>query len=141
MADTKKPALADDDFGAPAPSPSAADQTLELERLRAELASLKAAQGEVYIPQTSTNEQPAGEDANGNPMFWFKVDLPPCGGTDIKLCGVPFFHGELYKVNVDQLRSLKEIVWRTWAHDAQIKGTNENFYRRPTERRLSGQGR
>lgn len=64
------------------------------------------------------------------PTFFYKIDMPPCGGTDLKINGDPFYHGAVYEVDEDTLRTLKEIVYRTWKHDAEIHGSDENFYRK-----------
>jgi hypothetical protein len=158
MADTKKPsAAAAPDFGdeagpaaevAPVAAMPAtqtpAEMALELERLRKQVADLQATVnlapeglGVQYIGDP--NETPMGKgkisggkfvaDENGQDVFHYMINLPPSGGTDIKLCGVPFYHGVGYFVYVDQLRSLREIVARTWAHESSIRGSNENFYR------------
>jgi hypothetical protein len=72
------------------------------------------------------------------PTFFYKVDLPPVGGTSIKINGEDFFHGETYTLDIDQLRSVKEAVHRTRDHDATIHGTDENAYRPKLNARFSG---
>lgn len=62
--------------------------------------------------------------------YFYKVDLPPCGGSDLKINGVPFYHGAVYELDEDTLRSVKEIVYRCWKHDSEIHGNDENFYRK-----------
>lgn len=123
-----------DDFGVkPAPSTqTSAEMALELEALRKQVAHLSAKPVETGVSYAGdVNESPAGEDADGNAMFWYRIDLPPIGGTDIKLCGVAYYHGQQYKVDVNQLRTMKEIVSRTWAHEKAIAGSaNDNAYRR-----------
>lgn len=64
------------------------------------------------------------------PTYFYKVDLPPCGGTDFKINGQPYYHGATYEFDIDTLRTAKDIVARCWAHDKEIHGTDENFYRR-----------
>lgn len=63
------------------------------------------------------------------PTFKYLINLPPCGGTDLKLNGVAYYHNTVYELDLDTLRSVKEIVARCWDHDKQIHGTDENFYR------------
>jgi len=72
------------------------------------------------------------------PTFFYKIDMPPCGGLDLKLNGTPFYHGTVYEFDLDTLRAVKDIVYRTWKHDADIHGSDENFYRKPTSPVLSG---
>lgn len=162
MADTKKPATPD--FGddesvavpAGAPAQTAAEMALELERLRKQVADLQAA---AALPDLSVGVQYLGDphetfmgkglirdggfvsapdDPKAFDVYHFHVDLPPSGGTDIRLCGVPYYHGQGYMMNVDQLRSMREIVARTWAHEKTIRGSNENFYRKEAAPVLSG---
>lgn len=75
------------------------------------------------------------------PTFFYKIDMPPCGGTDLKMNGTEFYHGAVYEFDIDTLRSVKDIVYRTWKHDADIHGSDENFYRKPTKAQLSMRGR
>lgn len=69
------------------------------------------------------------------PTFYYKIDMPPCGGEALKINGIAFYHGTVVEVDLHLLRSIKEIVYRCWDHDRQIHGTDENAYRpkqRPT---------
>lgn len=67
------------------------------------------------------------------PTYFYKVVMAPCGGLDLKINGQPFMHGVTYEVDVDTLRTMKDIVWRTWTHDKSIHGdSDENAYRKPT---------
>jgi len=148
MANDKTP-KADDDFGAPAPkavpevdhSKTVAQQSLEIEALRRQIAQLSTKPAEGFVQPGDPNETYAGEDDEGTPLYYYRIDMAPCGGTDIRLSGETFFHGEVYKVTVHQLRTLREIVNRTWGHEQQINGTNENFYRKPQNRQLRGGSR
>ena len=63
------------------------------------------------------------------PTFFYRIDMPPCGGSDLKINGVPFYHGAVYELDLDSLRTVKEMVYRTWDHDRQIHGSDESFYR------------
>lgn len=74
------------------------------------------------------------------PTFYYKVDLPPCGGSDLKLNGTPYYHGGVYELDLDTLRTVKDMVYRMWKHDAEIHGSDENFYRKPTRVNLSARG-
>ena len=74
------------------------------------------------------------------PTFFYKIDMPPCGGTDLKINGTPFYHGAVYELDVDSLRTVKDMVFRTWKHDSDIHGSDENFYRKPQQSRLSARG-
>ena len=133
MADTKKPG----DIDLP---PS--DLANELAKARARIAELEAAANQAPSSTFSaTTEIDAGKDEDGTQWWWYKMDLPPVGGLDVKVNGVPFYHGEQYKVTTDTLRTLKDIVFRNWKHEGDIHGSNENFYRQPKEQVLRGNRR
>jgi len=118
---------------------SPADTALEMARLRARVAELEAAKTAApSFAITSSTEVSAGLDEDGNERWWYKIDLPPSGGIEVKINGISFYHGEQYNISTDTLRSLKEMVFRCWKHEGDIHGNNENFYRRPQERVLSG---
>jgi len=130
MADTKKPG----DIDLP---PS--DLANELAKARARIAELEAAANQAPSSTFSaTTEIDAGKDEDGTQWWWYKMDLPPVGGIDVKVNGVPFYHGEQYKITTDTLRTLKDIVFRNWKHEGDIHGSNENFYRQPKEQVLRG---
>lgn len=74
------------------------------------------------------------------PTFFYKIDMPPVGGVALFPNGVPFYQGTVYEVDLHTLRSWKEMVYRLWAHDRVVFGSNENFYRRPREPVLSAGG-
>ena len=130
MADTKKPG----DIDLP---PS--DLANELAKARARIAELEAAANQAPSSTFSaTTEIDAGKDEDGTQWWWYKMDLPPVGGIDVKVNGVPFYHGEQYKITTDTLRTLKDNVFRNWKHEGDIHGSNENFYRQPKEQVLRG---
>jgi hypothetical protein len=126
------------------------DLQAEVERLRTRNAELEKANKEFVerpVPQvqgfsiTDSTEVRIADDAEGNPRFLYKINLPPSGGIDIKINGTSFYHDQQYEIGLDTLRSLKDVVARCWQHEQSIHGSNENFYRRPTERVLRGNGR
>lgn len=72
--------------------------------------------------------------------YFYKIDMPNCGGTDLKLGGVPYYHGAVYELDIDTLRTVKDMIYRLWKHDAEIHGSDENFYRKPERRQISARG-
>ena len=72
------------------------------------------------------------------PTYYYKIDLPASGGVDIKINGESKYHGQTYEFTLDELRTIKDIVARSWGHEATIRGSNENVFRRPQNRVLSG---
>jgi hypothetical protein len=74
------------------------------------------------------------------PTFFYKIDMPPVGGVDLKINGISYEHGVVYEFDRDTLASVKEMVFRLWAHDRDIHGTDENFYRKPQAPQLSARG-
>lgn len=71
------------------------------------------------------------------PTYFYKIDMPPVGGVDLKINGTSMYHGTVVELDLDTLRSVKEIIFRLWDHDRNIHGSDENFYRKPNEQRLS----
>lgn len=71
------------------------------------------------------------------PTWYYKIDLPPVGGDGLKINDVPLYHGAVYEFDIDTLRTVKEMVFRCWKHEADIRGSDENFYRKPQHRHIS----
>lgn len=74
------------------------------------------------------------------PTYFYKIDIPPVGGMDMKINDVPLYHGAVYTFDQDTLRTVKEMVYRLWRHDADIHANDENFYRRAQSPTLSARG-
>lgn len=74
------------------------------------------------------------------PTFFYKINMPPVGGLDMKTNGQALYHGTVYTFDIHTLRDVKEREYRLWDHDRNIHGSDENFYRTPMERRLSPRG-
>lgn len=139
----------------------------EAQRSEAEAAALARAEAQGGLMQREIEEIPSGRKVevmrldhykrvghkdDGRPIlepvmkavkldtYFYKIDMPPCGGTDLKINGQAFYHGATYEFDIDTLRTIKEIVFRTWKHDSDIHGSDENFYRKPQQSRLSARG-
>lgn len=74
------------------------------------------------------------------PTYFYKIDMPGCGGVDMKINGESYYHGAVYELDIDTLRTVKDAVFRLWKHDAEIHGSDENFYRKPERRQISARG-
>ncbi|MFB9123292.1 hypothetical protein E2553_00250 [Paraburkholderia dipogonis] len=89
-----------------------------------------SAQAQSSLLTTSVVERFAGKSEDGKELWWYRVDLAPCGGTDLRINGKPYLHGETYKFDTDTLRTIKEMVARTWVHENDINGHAFNPYRK-----------
>lgn len=74
------------------------------------------------------------------PTYFYKIDLPPVGGMSFSINDTPCYHGTIVELDIDTLRSVKEIIYRQWDHERNISGSNENFYRQSQNKRLSARG-
>jgi hypothetical protein len=74
------------------------------------------------------------------PTYFYRIDMAPCGGICLKINGDEFYHGTTYEMDIDTLRTVKDLVYRTWKHDSDIHGSDENFYRQKNPGRLSARG-
>ena len=54
------------------------------------------------------------------PTYYYKIMMAPCGGLQARLNGQDFVHGSVVEVDIDTLRTLKDIVFRTWSHEGSI---------------------
>lgn len=95
-------------------------------------------QAQAALLTSNVTERYAGATDDGDKLWWYRIDLAPCGGLDLKINGEQYVHGETYKFTTDLLRSVKEIVARTWAHENSINGANENPYKQAQNRILGG---
>lgn len=89
-----------------------------------------SAQAQSSLLTTGVVERFAGVSDDGTDLWWYRIDLAPCGGVDIKINGKPYLHGETYKFDTDTLRTVKEIVARTWVHENDIHGHAFDAYRK-----------
>jgi carboxylesterase type B len=97
-----------------------------------------SAQAQASMFTTNVTERFSRKTDDGRDIYWYRIDLAPCGGTEIKINGVPYYHGSTYEFETDLLRSIKEIVARTWDHENNIMGANENVYKVAQDRILRG---
>ena len=75
------------------------------------------------------------------PTYYYRIDMAPCGGMDLKINDVAYYHGQTVEVDIDTLRTIKDTVYKTWAHDAAVHGNkDENAYRPQTLKKISARG-
>lgn len=89
-----------------------------------------SAQAQSSLMTTSVVERFAGTAEDGTDMWWYRIDMAPCGGTELRINSKPYLHGETYKFDTDTLRAIKEMVARTWVHENDINGHAFNPYKR-----------
>ena len=137
------------------------------ERTREQQDALELAQSQGVLMQTGIEEIPTGRKVSiekcvrykrvgfekGRPVhepvfeevevptYYYKIDMPPCGGWDLKTNGMPIYQGSTVEVDVDTLRDLKDRIYRLWAHDASLHGNDENAYRHKKNPSFSMRGR
>lgn len=97
-----------------------------------------SAQAQSSMFTTNVTERFSRISEDGRDLYWYRIDLAPCGGTEVKINGMPYYHGSTYEFDVNLLRSIKEIVARTWDHENNIMGANENVYKVAQDRILRG---
>jgi hypothetical protein len=124
----------------------------ELKLLALEGALAQAEEGVVSLMGRHVQEQPLGkrkvkvkiydhkaskksgiaeyrEEEQTLEFFRYLVDLPPIGGDGVRMGPHFFQHGDTVEIDLNTLRSLKEIVARAWFHEGQVKGNDENKFR------------
>jgi len=57
--------------------------------------------------------------------------------TKITIDGKQYFHGVTYYFSKTQAATIREIIWRGWKHEAEVKGANSNAYRKPSHINLT----
>lgn len=98
-----------------------------------------SAQAQSSLLTSGVVERFAGKAEDGETdLWWYRIDLAPCGGEHLKINGTPYLHGHTYKFDTDTLRSIKEMVARTWVHENDINGHAFNPYRQAQNKVLGG---
>jgi hypothetical protein len=65
----------------------------------------------------------------------YTIDLAP-HADKIRLDNIIYFHGQTYKLNIHQLRTVQDIVAQTWRHERTIGNANRDFYIPPKRSNL-----
>lgn len=93
----------------------------------------------VTVQVYNTKKKEYVEEERELDFYRYLVDLPPSGGIEVRLGPNVFLHGQVAVVDYNTLRSLKEVVHRSWAHEAQINGrTDQVWGRKPLSLVLRG---
>lgn len=73
------------------------------------------------------------------PMVEVTIDLAPYA-DHIRIDNVVFMQGMTYTVRASVAAVMSEIMQRTWAHQSEIDGKSENFYRRARATQITPHG-
>jgi hypothetical protein len=88
---------------------------------------------EVHAGQTDPDK-----DGNVQDLWEYTIDLALNGGEGIKINGVWYYHNQTYTLTTDQLRTIKDIVFRTHVHEQMVFGhSKDNFYRQQSNRSIT----
>ncbi len=75
----------------------------------------------------STRKRRSHEDVEPEVEYMqVTIDVPP-HAPDIRVDGRIYQPGMTYKVTVDQARTLKDIMFRAWAHEQEVRGQRTGF--------------
>lgn len=77
-------------------------------------------------------------DQVDEPTYFYKIDLPAMGGIGLNMNGQYLYHGTVYEMDIHTLRTVKDSVAKTWKHERDVHGSDENMYRKPSNVTLSG---
>jgi hypothetical protein len=113
----------------------------ELEKQNAELLADKN-EASARLLDLGVRVADAGEipiqKEDGSIVYKYMIDLPPSGGVSVGINGEQFYHGQSYEFDLNRLRTVREMVYRSWEHERSIKGSDENAYRPQLNAKLSG---
>lgn len=88
---------------------------------------------EVYAGETEPDK-----DGNVQDLWEYTIDLALNGGEGIKINGRWYYHNQTYIFTTDQLRTIKDIVYRTHVHEQMVFGhSKDNFYRQQSNRSIT----
>lgn len=85
-------------------------------------------------------ETDAGPEVAAKPAVEYvevRIDLPP-HAPDIRIDGRVFQPGLTYKVTQAQATSMKDIMFRAWAHEEEVRGQRTGFAPKPRNYNIRG---
>jgi len=85
-------------------------------------------------------DEPGPEVAPAKPEIEYesvKIDLPP-HAPDVRIDGRVFQHGLTYKVTAVQAASMREIMFRAWSHEEEVRGQRTGFAPKSRNQAISG---
>ena len=96
------------------------------------------------VNPTETDAKQQEFKSFNEPTFFYTVDLPigsaGSEGAFLSTNGDRYYHGMTYELTHDQLVDLKSRVHNAWKHEKSTQGTNENAYRKQTQRHFGKRG-
>ena len=70
------------------------------------------------------------------PTFFYTINLPTGAGLYLSTNGTEYYHGQTYEFNSEILAEMKDRVAKCWKHEESISGSNENAYRKTTNKKF-----
>lgn len=88
---------------------------------------------EVYVGKRKKIVQDkAGNDVEEEvDVYKLTINLPPSGGLFIKINDFPLYSGQTYNLEMDTIRTVKDMMYRAWLHENNVAGDEREVAYKP----------